>query len=653
MAYTPSLNDIPENAGYTPSLADIDEISNATTPKQSLLSKVANGALNYEDKGGAAVLAGTAKMGNDLLNIPHNIANAISPKLGGAVPGYKPDFNYMQAMGITNPNLMQKSLALAPQMLPYIAGGEAAGLAKAPEFIGTVTKSAPAMVQKAAGLAGMVGKNALFGGGASIASGGNFLPGAEMGADGGLAGAVINAGINALRPSQLLAGNLTSPELAQNLNVTQGTNTPLGDVIGSPMTKRLYENVLTKIPGSGANEQLQKTAGQIVGQGNDIMGQLLGNNAAGDVGATLQQSLKQKLNELQQIKRNNYALPNNIADQMGLTVGRDNFSQTAKNTLDEIKASPELAREVDPSILNDLQNYSDPSMGNSLKLSNIFKGKIGDKASDYFTNNQNYEYGIYKNLKDSLQKDIDSSITGSGNADLQNAHAQANQFYKDNIAPFEDPNIVKFTKQGGDADTLLSAFIKSGRTNDRGNLINTLVNKLPADQQNLPAYGWFSKALDQNGNLDPQKFSRIYNNLGVKQKAALIPDVNLRAQLDNYTNLVSKNAKALTLMQNPATGQQNMDLVPALLAHVGAASTGGLAGYQTAGLPGAFAGSVLGGIAGLGVSAAASRPIAALLTNPSVRTNLVKAMIANRTYAPVGNKMLGGIAGIPGVMNNE
>lgn len=70
---------------------------------------------------GADALAGAAQFGNNLINAPHNIANAISPSLGAKVPSYLPNYNYSQALGVDAPNIGDKLLQGAVQFAPYMA----------------------------------------------------------------------------------------------------------------------------------------------------------------------------------------------------------------------------------------------------------------------------------------------------------------------------------------------------------------------------------------------------------------------------------------------------------------------------------------------------------------------------------------------------
>lgn len=68
---------------------------------------------------GAHVLADTATLGSDILNVPHNIDNSI--------PGYEPNFNYYNALGV-QPNLADKIGTGIASYAPYDTGaGELVG----------------------------------------------------------------------------------------------------------------------------------------------------------------------------------------------------------------------------------------------------------------------------------------------------------------------------------------------------------------------------------------------------------------------------------------------------------------------------------------------------------------------------------------------
>jgi hypothetical protein len=418
--------------------------------------------------------------------------------------------------------------------------------------------------------------------------------------------------VNAARPSNLFRGNLSPEELQANLTAAEGTNTGLGNVIESPTLKRLQENILPNIPFSGAYTAMQKTAQQLTEKGENLMGKIGENLPEGDKTQILQTALKKAAREAAQEKNANYQRVNKIADESGLVVGRGKFQTKAQEILDDIKQSPELEREFPNDLKADLQHYATSSEGNSLKLSNIFKGKLNDKVNDLYIGGKKYESGLVRELRDALGEDIESSIKASKEPGLKTAYETAQKEYGSKYAPFESPDITKFTREGGDPDLMLSHFLRTG-ANDRGGLISRLSTKLPKNLQNLPLHMYLSRAVE-DGQLNPTKFETLYGKLGEKQRAALIPDKAMRKEIENYTRGVGMNKEAFQTMFNPKTGQRNLDSL------VGTIEA--LAGYNVAGLKGAAIALPVGGIAGKLTNKA--------LTSESLREGLVKAMLKQK-----------------------
>lgn len=587
---------------------------------------------------------------------------------------------YQQNYGGSFPAMAGK---FAGTVAPYVLGGEVAGLAKAPAFIG---ENASALAR----LGGVIGKNALFGAGTNALS---FDPtGQESYASklgwGGLfggAGGAIGAGINrALMPSNWtgIQQALDAASMNRNADIAGNTPTQLGEVVGSPGLKRLYENFLGKIPFSGVNSQMQNVAQTIKQRGQSLLNSLLNGNSNEDVNSTLQQGLSNTLKNLQAEKAANWKAVNAAADAQGVYIPKNNFSQTAQTYLNEINSDPHLAGEMDSSIKNDLQKYAtyggpkwsdilnneseipnedflnrpvpndlaknmvdDESTSGTLKNSGIFRGKIGDKANEQYLQNggNSYGYQIYRNLKDAMQKDIENGIGASNNQSLVDQYNAANKYHAENIAPFEDPELLKYTRQGADTDTLLNTFIKTSRNSDRANLIDKLVTKLPNEQQTLPAYGYLSQAQDANGNLNPLDMANRWNRLGPRQQTALIPDEGLRAQMNDFAALARMNVKPLTIMANPETGQKASDLLPLFLPHLVGGGIGGAAGYSHDGPTGGLFGSVLG----FAAPTLLARPFTKALTSPTVRQMIVRNLISGNKTLPGQNYIQGGIAGVP------
>lgn len=530
---------------------------------------------------GRDILGGT-------LNAAENIYNWIAPQ------SMQAHINFPQEMGVNNPSLGDILFQSAGKYLPAAAiPGEGIPYLAAQTLYGA--SQSPA--------------NRLAGAGIGLTS--SFLPG------------LAERGINSVVQS-----NLSPEQLLQNVESSAGTTTPLGSVLASSPMQRLYENILPHIPLSGTSNLMQKTASQIADKGNDLYDKI-NENIVGDVTPQmLQTALKSASIEARANKKDIYNNVNNIANGLGLQVGRGNLQNAAQDELFKISQSPELARETDPSLLKDLRQYAANPIGNTLELSNIFKGKLGDKAQQYYSNGQMYEYGIMNNLKNAAKNDIASAIDNSGSDALKDEYTKAEQNYQQNFLPFEDPNIVKFTRKGGDPDTILPSFLKTNAPyGDRAVLLQKLQSKLEEKNPNLLASLYLKNSVNEDGQVNPLTFAKLYNNLSDNQKSILFSDNSLKKSMDSYSNLVGMNKAAFNTMHNPPTGQRLLDTLG-----LGEIWAGGHLG----GVPGAIA-SLIGPAIG-------ARGLNTLLTSPGIREAIVKSQINQQPlqlpYKNVLNPML-------------
>ena len=181
---------------------------------------------------------------------------------------------------------------------------------------------------------------------------------------------------------------------------------------------------------------------------------------------------------------------------------------------------------------------------------------------------------------------------------------------------FEDKDIVKFIRQGGDTDTLTNTFIKTSKTSDRANLLSRLTTKLSPQDRDLLSYSYFSKAL-KDGELNPQTFKTLYKSLGDRQKQALLSDDMIK-KMSDYSKLVQKNTEPLNIMFNPKTGQRNLSLLGQSLPAIGS----GIAGIATGSVPFALLGALSPALVG--------KPLVKALTNPAIREKIIDSMIKAR-----------------------
>lgn len=497
-----------------------------------------------------------------------------------------------------------------------------------------------------AGGAGLMGEM-LAGGahGAATAKKGEEVEGGLQGASFNALLRAIGSGLNAARPSQMFRGNLSPQELQRNLDVAGNTNTGLGDVIESPTLKKQYENVLTKIPFSGANQRLQQTGKQVVQEGQNILNDFLGDANPRTIPDQIHETLNNQYDLHQTQKQELYKIPDKIADKINLKLELPTFARNAtiyKNALEDtqmLKHEPEVK-----SLINKLQNYEHPTTDveslildkegkplisetkyPTLSEANVLASKLNN-LGERFTKSpdptQRSAGSTFYKLGQSLKSDIKNSIHKSGNKELQDSFAKAEKNYAENFSPFLDKDAYKYIGDpNANVDNIVNDFLKTSSKADYGKQLSKLTRLLPAKQQRLLGYSYFSRALDNEGNLNPNKLATLIKKLGPNQFEALIPDSLQRKRLLNYSRLARMNKEAQELMFNPHTGQRSSEHIPAILA-----SIGGSMGALMAGLPGAAVGP-LAGIVGPGL---ASKPLVHALTSPSFRRSLVKAMIENK-----------------------
>lgn len=564
----------------------------------------------------------------------------------------KPVSEVGHAMGL--PRAAEIPLAKSSEGMPYDLGNIGGQIASYAIPMGATTralmaaKSLPGIGSAASALlgnslGGAIGKNAI----ASAGYGALMNPDSRgqsaiiEGALGG-AGGALGHGISKLMPSNLFKTNISPEKLLENIDVSRGTNTPLGDIINSPDLKFQYENVLSKILGGGVPDSMQKTTAQITGRGNELLGQILGDNNPAGVKTALQEALKKSYSDALEQSHNNYSQVDELANKMGVVIGRDNLANKAQELLKKVNKSAELSRKIQktsPELIDDLQFYANPENTNTLDSTNIFRGSLGDTARESSQKGKKFEAGLYKDLKNALTKDIEDAIPLDANNPLRQKYDEAQNFYRNTVVPFEEPEIAKFTRRGGDPDLILSSFLKAGQ-NDRGELVSKLLQNIPQSKKGLVPYGFFSKAIE-DGELNPLKLRTLYKSLGPTQKEALFSQPGLAKSMADYSKLIGMNTSALNSMVNVNNGQRTLSLlVPAAISH----AAGALGGYELGGTPG----SIAGGLAGLGGAAMISKALVKRLTSEKTREKFVQKMLQNKVSTVKGGDLTAAIATVLG-----
>lgn len=556
--------------------------------------------------------------GRQLFDLPQNLLSGLikgGQKLSSTLTSpfglQQPELNADKLTGAEGKQGMGLQQGLG-EFLPYaIAGGpKIAGQAAAGAAQG-FTNVDPGIL---AHLAQMFGMN--FG----------MTPGIGSKAVNALEGALpapivggIAKGVNALRPSNLFRGNLSPQELSANLEAAGDTATGLGDVIGSPMLKRGYENILADIPFSGASQRLQQAGQEVSQKGNDILNSLLKGEAPENITDRLQSALIGASKKHQVEKNALYETADELANQYGVKIKAPEFSSKYRDYSEAIADSKALT--MDPQLRKYIKKATDGDFL-TLKEANLLKsklGRLGNEAAKSPDPDKRHMAKIYNELSKAQKTDISNGLETEGLEEVKNAYQEAEKNYAKNFSSFLDKDIYKFTHGKADPDTLVQAFLKSGRSKaaDRSGLLKKLSDKLPPEEKDLLAGAYFARALDKDGKLNTSKLSTLVKDLGPKQFKALVPDASARNEIKNYTKLHKMNERGVNIMENPATGHRNMSMLGLLPA---------IMGQGIGGVPGAVAGLMLPGLA--------ARPIVNTLTSPSVRRNLVETMIANKQWMP-------------------
>lgn len=142
--------------------------------------------------------------------------------------------------------------------------------------------------------------------------------------------------------------------------------------------------------------------------------------------------------------------------------------------------------------------------------------------------------------------------------DVVGAYNDAKQFYKDNVSPFNDPDVRRLGSDRFDTDTLLTRMVK----NNRPQLAQKLMGVLPPEGQATLKYSVLDRLMT-NANygsevkpFSPKQFANSWNKLGATKDALFTPEE--QTELDGYSKLVTAAPEP---MSNPRTGAENTGLL--------------------------------------------------------------------------------------------
>lgn len=611
-----SVSTAPSKSGWSGVLEDfknsLTKTPGAFVDAESSLPKELYGALTQTGPRGIINLGGGVRKGLEgIANTPSNIASYLESKnIGTSIPKGSlaeslktSPIELIKQMRVPESNLEQRLLG-EPQAgdallqgigsaLPY---GPLAGAEKG--LIGAARRSATAGAYGAgqnqdpiiSALTGAAGEGALRGG---------------------------IKGISALDPSNMFRGGLSPEELKANLSAAQGTNTPLGRIIGSPTLNTAFENVTSEVPFSGADSALSKNKNIIESKANEALEKTKPEGMEGDSNYALKQALTDAFNKNRQIKNDAYTQRDAVANNERFTPDISNFHKLASELKDGIQGSAFYS--IDPvfkNLFNKVSGYEEGSKGVSQTKpgSNVVTptitestmlartlGENGDKLLKSTSARDKAAGGLYKQLSSTLRDDINNSINNNGSEELKSAHQEANKNYKENYVPFLDKDIHE-TLNDKDPESLVAEIVRPSKKYDKFQRIQKINNLLDPEQSKLLGHEYLKGATDEFGQVNPKDLAARIKSLGDRQFKALYPDPETQQSLKNFARLRDLNEKSLSMMSNPQTGARNVKLLLAALA----------AKASVPGAAGAYGGSALFNKA---------------MTSPMIREALVNRML--------------------------
>lgn len=439
----------------------------------------------------------------------------------------------------------------------------------------------------AGGVLGKAGLKSMLGAGigTGLGAGTQFIPKDEsrlshMIKEGGIASLIpgvphIPDAASAMTPSSIASKLIKSPhgekELSRNLEAASGSATGLGDIVGSAGMKRIQENVISKIPWTGAEGALNKTGKEIFNRGEDIVNKYLGKNDPLEISEQLGESLNNAYKTQSKAKNSLYKDSESIAEKSNFTPKLEKFDELMREHADGLLNSNIF--QFEPKVKNIIQQLVQGNNATNLTLkeANIMSGKLRELSKQYGATGDISSRNASRILGDiskALKSDIKNSISETGNKELISSFDAAEKNYKKQFSPFLDKAVMSFTSGKKLPEDLVSSFLKTSNTSDKAVRLQKLFKVIPEKDQDLVRYAYLSRALQGSEgmkSINPNKLKTLWTKLGDNQKKTLIPDASHRRQLDNYVRLVDMNPKAVNKMFNPQTGQMNSDLITAYM----------------------------------------------------------------------------------------
>ncbi len=579
-------------------------------------------AENSPQRFGQNILAGLGDMGRSLLNIPGNVVDYGHKKeiIPDWVRAWKPseeiqNFDYAKGVGLEDERPGDALARALPELIGYGAAGEAGTAGK---LLRNVQRAGAYGTQSVAhnnnpvtaALAGpaLEGFAALLKGGGKLAKNLDLTPSGRI--------------------AKGAEGLLSPEELAANVRAAEGTNTGLGNVIGSPqLAKKLTGEIL---PASSiADEVLNTTRGQLEDRAAGIANK--GGKNVGDANDLTKSLLDASFKQSQTIKNTLYNDVTELATKEGFNLELPKFNEAVGSNISQLLESPML--QADAELTSAVKNLI--GAGNKLpdiKGAKYIASRFESEASALKQPDAQSRAlkGLYNRAANALRSDVREQIAQKGSGALKDAFNDAEGYYANEFAQFLEKDIYKLLDESKDPQALVHEIIKPSKTLDKHSLIDKVTEILPEGQKDLLGNTYLSRAIGKDGVIQPGEVDKLIKALGARQFKSLFPDAAERQALLDFQRLKNMNTEAINRWFDPKTGNRNN----AMLAKLYGAAKGGTVGSVIGGAVGTYVGapvlgSTIGGAAGAFGKTMNANRLAKMLTSEEFR-NKVVAKIQNK-----------------------
>lgn len=525
------------------------------------------------------LLVGLATTGQGLLNAPSNIGNYlakkgfISEELAAEIPRKK-EYDYAKALGLGKRipgDLLFQSLPETPfwmarggSSLPAktaIQAGKFTGLGAMHNINPATLAGIAALPEAAEGLASL--KDSVKGLGVTIPE--NIQEIQRLAKEQN-----VPLGVGDVTPTGS-AGDKAAT-LGKKLGITEKGEQQLAlkgsaeNILENQKREMIQENFAGK-NGLSKIEQIAKAGGRRSEAANSLLEDIAASGE--DWNTILKTSGNTKL-LLNKLKAD--SLYDNV-EKLAANFGDVEFSSAVRaidKNIEELSKTPKLnSNEI--KILQDLKSDLTGASGFNFSQARAFRSDLNSKIADYMSG-QNALVGkrgvkALQKVRGAIETDLNKFVQ-KGGEELRSTWKEADKYYKENLIPFRDRQLVKALKAESNPDEVFKMFIKSGGAEGDFGTGRSLKFYKALDDKGRAAvrYGILKQAADaafnENG-FSPAKFASQLEKLAASREVFFTGAAN--AEVKGIAKLMRHLSDAGSLKE-PLTGYANYPLIATVAA---------------------------------------------------------------------------------------